>query len=614
MSQAYRLPELGVDQTAITKIFVLFLRKIGASTEVISKFEGRIETGLCAGFAMLWGMSELEQSKPKKFISTDNPGCVIFLQATDQISSLTEAMKIAGNRSVANILFLQPARNGAYRACLVRNGHAIEPLNPEFDDAYIEELRQQSLIQQKIMPLDEFWFRNIAPKCSYKRRDKNWFIGTLELIFNLVKWDENSKVISLNEKIFPLVKDIFTDEAAEVKQFIDQIDLLMFPHEKLQQTIGQHELHITLQAAQGMHVDREFFIASAFTIETIQKILHEVVRDNKLVSISSGKHTMSIFKIPEQNKFIFYDPNNPTGEMVVESVCKLAMCIVMCGFFGEIMPDQTKNFLFPLIISVFSVDGKLGNYPGKNTILGQDASQKIAKLSLIDGNTRLIMAVKGNDLEVVSILLATAGEKIDAVTKIEGSEFNALQVAIVYNRPMIMQAIISYYKVKFRGQVDASKKLQVILVPALLFAVKQHNLAAVNILITSGANPNLPQFQPRAVGEPNLNAVLLAIQYRKFDIATAIIQKSRPPIAADVVPFNIAGIEGADALAFLVVQGYRHGSGEFAQMLIEAGANPNIITSFTCSVLHILNSCNPEQSKDFLSFFNQKPAGSEFKK
>lgn len=604
MSQSYVLPELGVDQTAITKIFILYLKKIGASAEVIRKFEGCIDTGLCAGFAMLWGMSELAQSKPKKFISPDEPGCVIFLNEEDKAGSLAEAVKIAGKRSVANILFLQKTHNGVYRACLVRDNKTIEQLNPEFNDDYIEKLHKQSLTKQKAMSVDEFLFKNIASKCSIKIKDKNWFISTLELIFNLTNWDANKKVISLDEKRFPLEKNIFIDEAAEVKQFIDQIYLLMFPHEKLQQTIGQSELHITLEKSQGMHVDREFFIASSFTFETLQKILNEVVRDNKLVSILSHKHAMSIFKIKGQNKFIFYDPSNPEGEKILGSAYELAMYIVVCGLFGEIMPKQAKDFLFPLIISVFSVDDKRGKYLDKRRILGEDEAQKIAKLSIIDGNTRLIMAVKGNDLETVGILLATAEENIDAVTNINGNNLNALQVAIVYDRPRIIQAIISYYKLKFKGQADANKKIQEILVPALLLAVKQNHIEAVKMLMDNGANPNLPRFQPR-VSMAEVNAVLFAIQNKRFDIVEAIIQKSRQPVTAGVVPFNVTGVEGADALAFLVKKDYKNGSGRIAQMLLEAGASPNIMTSFGCSVLQMID---PKQDKEFLSLFNKKPA------
>ena len=182
----------------------------------------------------------------------------------------------------------------------IRNKLILYMLQKHGDPQFIEKFKKGYCSGISSLWLYTKWLQT-QPKDptnpNEPRDDYDWFKHTIETIVN---WDGLTAI------------DPKSNLGLDFERFISYIEYFQNINEY--RPISQGSLHESLLDTKGRQLHKEYSITSLLTLEQLMQLLREdIIREGKLILISSHNHATAIFK--KDGVYFYFDPNQEFGEI-----------------------------------------------------------------------------------------------------------------------------------------------------------------------------------------------------------------------------------------------------------------------------------------------------------
>lgn len=374
--------------------------------------------------------------------------------------------------------------------------------------------------------------------------NKEWLQSTIKFIN---AWDGKSV---LNE-----------EEIANLDAFIAIINYFQHTDDYLSEAT-QGDLDKSLYDTNKGYPKKEYSIAALFTLKQLKQLLNtdSFIQDGTLVMVYSHRHATALFK--NGSNYHYFDPNNPEGEIITQSIDYLAEYI----FYALFGSRWTTNYDIPCPISfnIFSFEGNSLPYPSKKELLEQiNPALVTGKDFIFEGrqttNSELQFAITNQDHEAIQYYLekgATSNAKMDDDTLIyvilnydvakaflKNPKINPVYI----NRAFILSmqyANISYEIIELLlADERVNPNIMVNGKSTLMYAIDRTDTKVLEILLAN------QKFDPNIANESGFTAFMEAAMYGRLDMIKVLLVNKK-------VDINAKNKFGYDAFYMATENGY----------------------------------------------------------
>jgi ankyrin repeat protein len=322
---------------------------------------------------------------------------------------------------------------------------------------------------------------------------------------------------------------------------------------------------------------KEYSIVLLVTLAQLEQLIKENIQDEKLISLSSGRHVTALFK--DHKRYYYFDSNNPSGEKMFANIHTLASAIF------EVLGYPFKgSTLIPLKLEIFSFDDRPGKYPNPKSLLDRfdhtEDHRLVDRSVSIDG---LLAAAREGCIESIDYFLRYT--PIDSIHEKEDS--TALRVALSNRQTRAVKFLFERGadpNVKDKeGMTDfmiacdvGCKEVVALLITkadidvtdeqgftALARVIIDGHQEIAELLLDHGANPNIKN-------KGGIGPLMLAIRHGRQSIVPLLLKGGAKPDAED-----------------LMYTAYKLRDFEIMRLFLVNGADPYQLTSDGRSVMKI---------------------------
>lgn len=285
----------------------------------------------------------------------------------------------------------------------------------------------------------------------------------------LHKMGENKEqwYYDLVKKIADCDDEKLLDIELDIEKFLAHIEWMQNPF-KYMSGIQQLDLD------KIMETPKEISISALINATDLNKVLDELVKDNKKIAISGPTHTISIFK--RDDGYHIFDSNYVTGKAKIVSTIQQLKEEVVKNLFSNI---GLSVFKLPLHINVLgSTENKQEDtLHQKIKILVNILQSSVFVDAVRSEKNNLLLACEARDLTGVIVFLSFGADP----NQIWPNSMTPLTLAVSEDNYDIMQILLNH-------KADPNKANRYRQTP-LFIACNNLDEKAVGILLKAGANP-----------------------------------------------------------------------------------------------------------------------------
>lgn len=317
-----------------------------------------------------------------------------------------------------------------------------------------------------------------APSCSISREDAKEFekleghcfgFSAVWLYSKWLQFVHSEKVNAYNSDWYKsTVTDILDawSDCDNIKKFASLVKKL---HNSVY--LGTFEKEMNQLDTNGKKLQKEYSIASLFTLEQLEQLLREIViYDHKLILITSHNHLTALFK--DGDNYYYFNSNSATGEYHKAALTDVANLIFLANAF-----DLKK--LSPLALQILSFDEKTPSYPDQQEVLDRIRPSLVAESNYADERTGLHQAAFIGCPKSVRYFLSKGVD----INQIDTYRATPLWLAAQNGHLEIVQLLIEK-GADINAVVDDNHRT------ALMLAAQNGHLEVLQLLIEKGADIN----------------------------------------------------------------------------------------------------------------------------
>lgn len=348
----------------------------------------------------------------------------------------------------------------------------------------------------------------------------------------------------------------------------------------------------------GNKAQVEYSIASLFTQEQLKQLFKEnIIHDHKLVFIMSHNRVSALFK--DGSNYYYYDPDDHTGEIAVQTTTEVAELIFAVHHF---VPTNPSPLLF-VMLSLDKTDVSV-SYPCQKEILDHINPTLYGVSDYAKGYSGLHLATIWGCLESIEYFVTRGGD----LNIVNDNHSSALMLAVLAGRKKVVELLLKKGAAINQTCYDGDT--------ALKMAVSSQQYEIANLLLAYGADPNIadrydetPLMVAARKGYLPLVYSLIEkgadIDAKDYRASSAIIYADSKGHTDIVKVLKEKGAKDSDLV--MIMNAVRTGQPDVVKKLLNDGMDPNIIDNHNESPLMVATRAGFDEVVKVLLEFHANP-------